>query len=417
MAWRALLFFPASSYRPDAYVEAARALRIELLLATDMPAAATRFGLPWVRVDFADLEASARALAPLARADGCLAVDERSAALASLAAQRGFCRRPYHSPEGVHAARDKRLMRRRLAEAGVRVPPFAIVGPSVSPEAVATEAAIALPCVVKPPMLSGSQGVIRADSPAELARSVARARLVLERHPSPLRGQEGFFDLLVEGYVEGEEVAVEGLMDGGRLQLFAVFDKPDALEGPYFEETIYLTPSRKAAPAQRQLVETAEATALALGLSDGPIHAELRLAPGGPVLIEIAARSIGGLCSRALRHQLGSLEQRLLRHAVGMSSEPLAANPPASGVMMIPVPRSGVLRRVAGVEAAQKIDGIDAVEITIELGETVRALPDGASYLGFLFAHAATPEQVEAALRTAHAALDFDLRPLLPVVT
>jgi biotin carboxylase len=291
-----------------------------------------------------------------------------------------------------------------------------VIPPSVALEAVARHPPLAFPCVVKPPMLSGSQGVIRADAPEALARALERVRQVLHRHPSPLRSEAGFFDLLVEGYVDGEEVAVEGLMRSGELQLFAIFDKPDALEGPYFEETIYLTPSRKDPEPQRQLVAAAEAAALALGLGDGPIHAELRLDAEGPVLIEIAARSIGGLCSRALRHQLGSLEERLLRHAVGLPAEALPAAAPASGVMMIPVPRSGVLRGVEGVDEARAVAGIDAVEITIERGETVRALPDGASYLGFLFAHGATAMGVEAALRRAHGALRFQLHPLLHVL-
>ncbi len=416
MARRALLLFPASSYRPDAYVAAAERLGIELVLATDMLAAARRFDAPCYRVDFGDIEASLAALADIAPLDGVLAVDERSASLAAWVAAGDRCRGGYHSIAGVQAAADKRLMRQRLLVAGERVPEFVVVPPATPVQAIADNPAVRYPCVVKPPMLSGSQGVIRADEPDALARAVARVRRVLARHPSPLSSQPGFFDLLLEDYVAGDEVAVEGLMCAGELQLLALFDKPDALEGPYFEETLYVTPSRKPAPLQRQLAAAAQSAARALGLDDGPIHAELRVDADGPVLIEIAARSIGGLCSRALCHQLGSLEERLLGHALGLAAEPLPASPPASGVMMLPVPRSGVLRGVTGVERARAQAGVDAVEIAIDLGETVRAVPDGASYLGFVFAHGPTPEEVERSLRAAHRALDFDLRPLLTVL-
>lgn len=200
------------------------------------------------------------------------------------------------------------------------------------------------------------------------------------------------------------------------MMVLALFDKPEPMTGPYFEETVYVAPSRKPEAVQRRIAEVASDAARALGLCDGPIHAELRLDGDRPVLIEIAARSIGGLCSRALVRRCGSLEERLLLLAAGREQPPLCESPPAIGVMMIPVPRSGVLARATGVERARAVPGVDGVELTIAPGEAVRALPEGSSYLGFVFAHGAAPADVEAALHAAHRELRFELRPLLPVV-
>jgi hypothetical protein len=279
-------------------------------------------------------------------------------------------------------------------------------------------------------MLSGSQGVIRADDSEQLAAAVDRVQRILSRHPSEQSRREGFWQLLIEDYVPGPEVALEGVVSGGRLEVVAIFDKPDPLEGPHFEETLYVTPSRQRADVQSCVVAVTERAVCAMGLTDGPIHAELRLGgppsenPGEepvgiePVVIEIAARSIGGLCSRALHHVLGgddgpgSLEALLLARALGRR----VARPPASGasgVMMLPVPRDGVLKAVHGLDEARAVPGVDAVTIAIEPGQAVRGLPEGNSYLGFAFAHADEPATVEAALRRAHGCLRFDLAPML----
>jgi len=409
-----LLLFPATSYRIDAFVEASKALDLDLILGTNLPAAAARFGVPVVRVEF---DSAQRTLEQLSRADqqleGVLAVDERSAQLAARLAQ-ALCKEAcFHEVAGVQAAADKRLMRSRLSEADVLVPRYRVLAAGQVSSKLDT---VQFPCVVKPPMLSGSQGVLRADDGDQLAAAVARVRGILERHPSELRQQPGFFELIIEDYIEGDELAVEGLMHRGSLQLYAIFDKPDVLSGPTFEETIYVTPSRHPLALQQAVVRAAERAAVVLGLCHGPIHAELRLGPGGPVLIEIAGRSIGGLCSRVLARLLGpeGLETRLLRNAIGQPPPPLPTpRVEASGVMMIPVPRSGVLRSVEGLEQARAVAGVEAVTIAAQPGEAIRKLPEGASYLGFIFAHGATPEVVEQTLRRAHGQLSFDLKPLL----
>jgi biotin carboxylase len=410
MPVRALFAYPATSYRADAYVAAAAALDIELVLATDLPAAARRHGLEHHRVDFAAPERSVAELrTALQPVDGVIAADERSALLAAaVAAESALCGGRYHSVAGVEAACDKRQMRSRLRAAAVSVPDYFDL-----PVDGTAPTGLPFPCVVKPTMLSGSQGVIRVDDEASLPAAVSRVCRILDRHGSPLRVHRRFFALLGERYVDGAEVAVEALMRDGEMLLIAIFDKPDALCGPYFEETIYVTPSRHPAALQKRLCAVTHAAARALGLSDGPVHAELRVGPDGePVVIEVAARSIGGLCSRALGHVVGSLEQMLLCAAVGREL-PAFPKPCASGVMMMPVPNSGVLQRVSGLEEARAVAGIDAVEVSVKVGEGVRALPEGDRYLGFIFAHGARPEQVEVSLREAHGALDFALKPLL----
>jgi biotin carboxylase len=313
-----------------------------------------------------------------------------------------------HNPvEAVVATRDKARMRAALAAAGVPHPRFAVANdPGDVPVAVAT---VGLPCVVKPVGLAASRGVIRADDVDGAVDAAGRIRAMT---PGPL---------LVEEYVPGAEVAVEGLVRSGELEVLAVFDKPDPLVGPYFEETIYVTPSRLD-PGRVARVRSLTADAVeALGLREGPVHAELRLgedaaAPGdaddaagdGIRVLEVAARTIGGLCARTLRFGAGiALEELVLRHALGLPTGDLAREAGASGVMMLPIPRPGVLVAVRGQDEARAVPGVVGLEITINPGRPVRPLPEGDRYLGFVFARGETPARVEAALRRAHAALDI----------
>jgi biotin carboxylase len=221
----------------------------------------------------------------------------------------------------------------------------------------------------------------------------------------------------VESFVPGAEVALEGLLRGGELEVLALFDKPDPLDGPFFEETLYVTPSRHPAALAAAVVATTARAAAALGLREGPVHAELRLAPSGPVVLEVAARSIGGLCSRTLRFGAGlSLEEVLVAHAMGLPLDALRREARAAGVMMLPIPRRGILHAVGGVEAARAVPGVEDVVVTAPEGREVVPLPEGDSYLGFLFARGETPGAVEAALREGHRRLDLDIRPPLPTV-
>lgn len=411
MRARVLLCFVATSYRVPAFVQAAERLGVELLLCTDAPATAAHHRLPVARADLARPDrGAAGVLDELGRPDGVLAVDEPSAELAAHVAVRAGV--PFHLPPGVAAARDKCLLRRSLIGTGVGSPRFYVLDRLAQADQAAAE--VGLPCVVKPAMLTGSQGVIRADDLTALRRAIVRVARILHRHPKGALSGAGFFRQLVESYVDGEEVVVEAMVHHGVLHPLAIFDKPDPLVGPYFEETMYVAPSRKPRALQAALVETARRAAEALGLVHGPVHAELRLGPAGPVLIEIAARSIGGLCSSALGPILGSLEERLLQNALGQTPRPLVGGL-ATGVMMLGVPRSGILRAVHGVESARAIPGVTGVNITVEPGEALHALPDGDRYAGFAFATGRDGVAVEAALRRARAAVTFEVKPLLPM--
>ncbi len=401
-----------TSYRAEAFLRAAKALGVDLVLATDLPAAFERLGCTVVRIDFGDPEAAAAALAATAHTaalDGVVPTDEASAIVSGLLAAR--LRLPGPSVAGVRAARDKRLMRRALRDQGVPSPGFVVLDPGVQPSSLA--GLPAFPCVVKAPMLTGSQGVIRADDVQALRAAVARVRAILERSPNPARDDPNFHRLLIEDYLHGAEVAVEALMTRGTLQLLAIFDKPDELVGPFFEETLYVTPSRLPPATLDRVLEVTARAARALGLLHGPLHAELRVGPQGPFVVEVAARSVGGLCSRTLALVARDLERVLVAHAAGLPLDLAASGTDAAGVMMIPIPRSGVLRGVDGVEAASRVEGIDSVTITARPGHALRTLPEGSSYLGFIFARGPTPAGVEAALREAHSHLSFDFARLL----
>jgi biotin carboxylase len=343
-----------------------------------------------VVVPLHDRDAAVDAIAALherAPVDAVVAVDDRGVVVAAAAGERlGL---PHNPPLAVEATRDKAAMRDALAGHSVPQPRFArATDPGALPD-------VGYPCVVKPVHLSGSQGVIRADD-RDAARAAAERVLAICDGP-----------LLVEEYVPGAEVAVEGLLVGGALTVLALFDKPDPLVGPYFEETIYVTPSRLDVATQERVTTLTARAAAAIGLVEGPVHAEVRVDGGHAWVIEVAARSIGGLCSRALRFGAGiSLEEVVLRHALGMPLDGLRREQAASGVMMLPIPAAGTLREVRGREDALAVPGVTGLEITVPLGRSVVPLPEGDRYLGFLFARGDTPAVVEGALRAAHAALD-----------
>ncbi|HEY3240967.1 MAG TPA: ATP-grasp domain-containing protein [Acidimicrobiia bacterium] len=421
---RVLILLPSATYRAPDFLAAAARLGTEVVVASDV-AQTIDMGDRALVLDLADPEAAAAAVVEAAGRhpfDAVVAVDDQGVLVAALAAARlGLA----HNPLGaVAATRDKAAMRTALAAAGtVRQPDFVVVAPgargvpddpgargvpeNIGADVAAAAAGVGFPCVVKPVSLSASRGVIRADDPAQAAAAGERVRAILAEATGA-----GDAPLVVERYIDGTEVAVEALLRGGRLEVLAVFDKPDPLVGPYFEETLYVTPSRLPADTQAGLVEAVAGAAHALGLVEGPVHAELRIdAEGLPWLLEVAARSIGGLCSRSLRFGAGvSLEELILRHALGLPLDPVREQA-ASGVMMLPIPTAGTLVEVRGQAAARAIPGIEGLELSVLPGRTVRPLPEGDRYLGFLFARAPTPEAVEAALRVAHACLEVVVDP------
>ena len=320
-----------------------------------------------------------------------------------------------NSPAAAEICRSKLLQRETLRAGGVGVPDFFSF--ANSDDLADVLAQVKFPCVVKPLSLSASQGVIRANNADEFAEAVRRIRLLMESPEIQVQREPGTDRLLVETYIPGQEVAVEGLVECGRLRVLAIFDKPDPLDGPYFEETIYVTPSRLPVEMQKAIEECARNAVRALGLTTGPVHAEFRVNESGPWVLEIAPRPIGGLCSRALRFGADriSLEELLLRDALGMPGGDAEREVAASGVMMIPVERSGIFDGVEGIEAAESVAGITEIQITARLHDYVAAWPEGSSYLGFIFARGDSAAEVEEALREAHARLRFRFSPRLPV--
>jgi biotin carboxylase len=404
---RLLLILPSATYRAPDFMAAARELGVAVTVASDRAAAmSTAMGERTLTLRSSDPRAAADAI--IARAGdtpfaAIVGVDDQGLMAAALAAERlGLAHNP---PLAVARTRDKAAMRRALAEANVPQPRFVTL--AAGDDVVRAARETGLPCVIKPLSFSGSRGVIRADDLGQAEAAAERVRAIMAA-----AGEPADAPLLIESYLPGAEVAVEGLLHSGRLQLLALFDKPDPLEGPYFEETLYITPSRLPAAVQDEIERITAQSVSALGLRDGPIHAELRVAGQSVSVLELAARSIGGLCSRALRFGVGiSLEHLILRHALGLDADDLDREAMAAGVMMIPIPRSGTLVDIAGQEQARRVPGIGGLEITIARGRPVVALPEGDRYLGFLFARALTAEAVEASLREAHAHLRITIEP------
>jgi biotin carboxylase len=406
---RVLLILPTTTYRARDFVQAAVRIGVEVTVASEEPSTVEGLnpaGL--LTLDLASPEAAARQAAEFAARhpiDAVVPADDQATAAAA-----AICRRlglEHNAPEAVLAARDKGRARELLAAADVPSPAHELHDLDGDLEEVARRARY--PCVLKPLGLSASRGVMRADDAGELIAAAGRLRRIVDREGAAGAGAPASRrSFLVEEYIGGAEVAVEGLITRGRLRTLALFDKPDAPEGPCFEETILVTPSRLPDAVQRAVAGCAGRAAVALGLRHGPVHIELRVDARGPWIIEINPRSIGGLCSRALRFGLGvSLEEVIIAHALGREVEHLRRETRPAGVMMIPVPGAGVLREVRGVDEARALPGIEDVVITARPGETLVPLPEGSRYPGFIFARAGTPAAVEEALRTAHRALAF----------
>lgn len=417
---RVLLFSHTTGYQLRAFNDAAERLNVELIFATDR---CHRLDDPWqdraVAVRFHDIGASVAAIAEAVRArpvEGVMAVGDRPVVLAAHAAQA--LRLPWHRPEGARASTDKRLSRAALAAAGLPAPGFVVVDAATSD--AGRELPFPFPVVLKPLGLSGSRGVIRANDAQEFREAFARIQRLLAR-PQIRSARAGLEDqILVETFIEGREFAVEGVMTQGTLTTFAIFDKPDPLDGPFFEETIYVAPSRAPEREQVAMREGVAHAARALGLSHGPIHAECRVGGDGTVyVLEVAGRPIGGLCGRVLSFTgpagTASLEQVLLEHALGRTIDAWTREAGAAAVMMVPIPGAGRLKGVDGQEDARGVPGVFDVRMTAKPDQMLEPLPEAGSYLGFIFARAADPAGAESAVRTAHQRLHFTIAPEIPI--
>ena len=417
---RVLLLATTTGYQTRAFGDAAERLGVDLVFATDRcnvlddpwqdAALAIRFHQEGAAID---VIARAAVEKPI---DGVLAVGDRPSIIAAATCE--VLNLPWHPLAAVTTARSKRLTRERLRDAGLPAPWFRSIDLSADPR---TLLPVDFPCVLKPVALTGSRGVIRADDEPALVAAFNRLRSIVKA--PDIRGERSVIHdtAVVEGFIAGREFAVEGLMTAGSLRILAIFDKPDPLDGPFFEETIYVTPSSAPSSDQAAIIGAVTQAAWAIGLRHGPIHAECRLNDAGVFVLEVAARPIGGLCARVLQFveeeaSAISFEELLLRHAVGQNVARYEREHGASAVMMIPIPRRGVLRSVTGLDQARAVRGIDDVRITAKPDQVLVPLPEGNSYLGFIFAHADDPSSAVAALRTAHARLVMDIEPEVRVL-
>ena len=419
---RVLILSTTTGYQLRSFGEASSRAGIDLMFATDR---CHRLDDPWrdaaVAVRFHEEDASLQAIVDAARARpvaGVIAVGDRPVVLAARAAQAlGLRGNP---PDAAAASVNKKLARASFAAAGLPVPWFFEADAATG---LAADSRVRYPCVVKPIGLSGSRGVIRANTPAELDMAIARLRALLSRKDvRAIRSGLGEA-ILVEGFIDGREFAIEGVLTDGVFRAFAIFDKPDPLDGPFFEETIYVTPSDLPVPTQQLVIDQVGRAARSLGLANGPVHAECRVGAHGVFMLEVAARPIGGHCSKVLQFSAhgesgeATLEDVLLRHAVGEDVSRYAREARAAGVMMIPIPTRGMLKRVHGIDTAAAVPGIEEVRITAKTDQLLEPLPEGASYLGFIFARGPDSGSVVGALRDAHARLRFEIAAPIALVT
>jgi biotin carboxylase len=414
---RLLILAGKLGYQMQSFAEAARSLGVEVVFATDR---CHQLEDPWAdgasALHFDQPKEAARLIAERAQTeplDALIALGDRPTTTAAYAAS--LLDISYNSPEAAENCRSKLRQREILRDAGLPVPAFFSFQVNELIENVLRR--VHFPCVLKPLRLAASQGVIRTNNIWEFTAAVSRIRSLLQSPDIQATREPDLDLLLVESYIPGAEVAVEGLLTNGRLRILAIFDKPDPMEGPYFEETIYVTPSCLSEEMQALIAECAASTCQALGLEHGPVHAEFRVDDYGPWVLEASPRPIGGLCSRALRfgpHRI-SLEELLIRHALGLDGSDLEREGEASGVMMIQVPKTGVLEKVEGEDQARATPGVEDIRITARLHDFIAAWPEGSSYLGFIFARGDSPADVESSLRKAHAHLRFEIVPRLPV--
>ena len=413
---RVLLLLPTRTYRATDFLDAALKLNVEVVVVSEEPATTSNLSpRDSLVLDFQNPTSATQTITEFAEIHPITAivgVDDDTTILATTAsAALGL---PHNPVSSAKATRDKYLLRYTLEKNGASVPTYRRFSINDNVTEISTQ--VNYPCVIKPLSLSASRGVIRADNPTQFKEAFQRIitlfNTVKVNNVKESRDTDTDNDryqyLLVEDYIPGIEVALEGILVASELRTLAIFDKPDPLKGPFFEETLYITPSRLSKEIQDELHNATTEAADALGLQHGPVHAELRYNENGAHLIEIAARTIGGLCSRTLRFGTGmSLEELVIRHAVGQQIETFDREGQAAGVMMIPVPKAGILGEVRGRKEACNVNGIEEVNITIPVGGKVVPLPEGDRYLGFIFARAQTPETVETLLREAHQLLEF----------
>ncbi len=411
-----LLLLPSMSYRGEAFLEAANKVGVSLTVAGDAPPDFLETSLErFLSLNLYSPSTAVPAVVEFAKTspiDVVLGVNDQTTVLASTISEAlGL---PANSIASVRAACNKHMMRKLLQKEGLPCPSFLVVGMDEKAEDIVQQ--VTFPCVLKPLTLSGSCGVIRADNPESFQNAFLRIRHLLHTFERPEQ-EMAACQILIEDFIPGIEVALEGLLSKNTFHLLAIFDKPDPLNGPYFEETIYVTPSRLPPAIQERMTQALAKAARAIGLQEGPIHGELRMNDQGIWVIEVAARSIGGKCSQMLEFGTGkSLEELILIHALGRELPSLDLTRSAGGVMMIPIPQEGVLEKIEGQEQAQQVPGVEELVMTAKPGDLLIPLPEGKRYLGFIVARGAHPAEVEETLRESHRRLTVMIRPQISEV-
>ncbi len=412
---RILLLIPTTTYRASAFLEAAARLRLEVVVASDeSQALAPLTPGSTLALDFQDPCKAVAKVVKMAQESpfqAVIGIDDKTVILAAMANEALSL--AHNSVESAQATRNKYLMRKALQFSNIPSPHFELLTIDENPLEWAKR--LKYPCVLKPTFLSASRGVIRANNSTEFTLAFHQIVALLsnpeiEQESGTLFHLETVREILVEEYIPGKEVSLEGLLTKGELKILALFDKPDPLEGPFFVETLYVTPSRLPENIQQQIAHVTQQAIRALGLREGPVHAELRYDGERVWPIEIAARSIGGLCSRVLEFSRNlSLEELILLHALGQEVQTVQRHHQAAGVLMLPVPEQGILQGVTGLEEAREIPGIEDVLISIPAGQPVEPVPYGSRYLGFIFSRAPSPQSVEHALRAAYNCLRVEI--------
>ncbi len=406
---RVLVIAPHGSYRTAPFLAAAKQLNVDVLIASQGEHSIVSDYVQGLHVDFQEIEQTIATI--VAEADkqaftGIIGTDDVITELAASIAEKLHL--PHNPPQAVKIAQRKDLARLCLKQSSVNIPAFDLlnINKPVSQQAINVE----FPAVIKPVALSASRGVIRVNTPLELEQAVERVAKMLSKELHVDKSLRE--NVLLEEFIPGKEVAVEAMLNKGELEVLAIFDKPDPLDGPFFEETYYITPSSFSEKIQQEIKHTVLQVCQAYGLREGPVHAECRINEKGVWILEVAARTIGGMCGRLLSLGTGySLEELVLLHAMG---KPVKANPmqSAAGVLMIPIPTAGILKRVEGILAAQRVPFINELSIEVREGYELLPLPEGNNYLGFIFAEAPTAKEAEQALRDAHDCLNIVVAPL-----
>ena len=406
---RVLVIAPHGSYRTAPFINAANNLNVAVLIASQGEHSIVSDYVQGLHVDFQnesqaiDIILSEAEKRPFS---GIIGTDDTTTELAACIATK--LNLPHNDPEAVKIAQRKDLSRISLKKSKVKIPTFDLL--TTTKSLSEQKINVNFPAVIKPVALSASRGVIRVNNELELEQAIVRVKNMLAEEKQLDKVIREI--LLLEEFIPGKEVAIEAMLHHGELEVLAVFDKPDPLDGPFFEETYYITPKSFSKDTQKELKQTVFEACHAYGLKEGPIHAECRINDNGVWIIEVAARTIGGMCGRLLSLGTGySLEELVLLHAMGKRVE-IKTLDSAAGVLMIPIPSAGILKRVEGLLEAQRIPFISDLSIEVRDGYELVPLPEGNSYLGFIFSEAPTVKEAEQALREAHDCLNIVIAPL-----